>query len=794
MGKTSFELSHRAATLALGAMGLLATAARIAPGDAPTGAALRLWAGVFLVALLPGVALVLRWRPGPRMSVVDLLALGAAANLALVQLLTVLAVTLHLPARTMLLVMAIATLVLLGSTAARKDERPFVVWRHQLLLIGLLAIPAGAAYLLGTPYSYASGEDGTHIAVVRRLALLERPAIDNLYWAPGIVYTYPFPATHYLIALVSQASDLDPLFVYRKIRFLWAFEAQLFVFAAARLLFGSEKIALLTGIACAAFSLSGPFALVLNFEGQPFSWSQLVPQSHASDVAMNVCLPALLLVTFWLLRAQGRDRVILGALAATLVLMLTIVHVREAVQFFAYIGALVASAALLRRWNVAGGALAIGGGGMFVTLSYLAWHQRAVGHIDTFVRERRDLLVDLASGFHPADWLARPFLHPAFGNSLDSFFFSWFPFLLLLGPMLLSWRPRRPQVLLAFSSVTAYLLIVRLPLLTVPYIYLSYFEIMFTPVRNVVFFAYLMTGLGAALIAGLVCRWQKSWHRGLAIAVIALLGATAYTLAGPFLARWPARWLEFALLLHVGAWWLALRHPNRLPSIGALIRPAMRSGGVAVGGALVCLTAALTFSPRTSPLAIAGSARVDTEREALLFPVIAQRDVPFPYNPDSPERMGRHPSLRIPVAISTPPPPELILWSSRHLTLDATFAVNLLNRYSPAPFMPQQIAYWPHIDGSTGSYFRRIFPAYYKLLEASLARIGEQPFFNLHQDLTERVAFLKAVGATHVLVDPMYHGTLAPLLSSWPGAFRKQYDAGGWAVFELLTATPSPSN
>ena len=32
------------------------------------------------------------------------------------------------------------------------------------------------------------------------------------------------------------------------------------------------------------------------------------------------------------------------------------------------------------------------------------------------------------------------------------------------------------------------------PLLAIPYIYLTYFEILFTPVRNVIFFVYLFAG------------------------------------------------------------------------------------------------------------------------------------------------------------------------------------------------------------------------------------------------------------------------------------------------------------
>ncbi len=779
------KIPYRTFLPVLASAGLAALAARLAPADHALGAALRLGAGAFLVAFLPGLSLVVAWKPSWRLTVVEAVALGAAANLGLLQLLTMAAIGFHLSANVILLVGAAGTMALLGVTAWRGGSEHLVAWPHQLVFMVLLLAPAAAAYVLGTPFTYATGEDGTHVSVVRRLALLPAPSIDNLYWAPGVVYTYPFPATHYLIALVSRVADLDPLFVYRKIRFLWALEAQLFLFAAAKCVFRSERLALLTGVAGALFSLAGPFALVQNFRGQVFSWSQLVPQSHAADVAMNVCLPALLVVALWLLTAKRtRDRIALGAVAAALVLLLTIVHVREAVQFYVYLGALVGGAALLGRWGLARGGLAIGASGMIVTLSYLTWYQRTVGHIDTFVRERRDLLVRVAAEFRPADWVSRPFLHPAFGDSLDSFFFSWFPLLLLLGPALLVWRPRRPQVILVFSSVFVYLLIVRFPLLTVPYIYLSYFEILFTPVRNVVFFAYLMTGFGAAILARLVWGLRARWRQGAAIIALGLLGALAYRRAGPLLAQWPQRWLELAILGHGAALFFVRRHAERARRASAWLGAGPGWGGVTIAVVLLSLAAALTFSPKSSPLVVPANSRVATVAAALEFPTITQEDVPFPYNPDDPERLGRHKTLRVARVVAAPPSPALIAWASKNLSLDSVFAINLLNLYSPAPFMPQQIAYWPHIDSSTGSYFRRIFPAYYRHLEASLAASGEQPFFNGRDGLVERMDFLRDVGATHVLVDPMYHDLLVPLLSTWPRSFQLLYDADGWAVFK----------
>ena len=776
---------YRTLLVPLTAIGLAAAiAARFTPAENAAGAALRLWAAAFLVALLPGLALVLAWRPSSRLTAVEALALGAAANLGLVQLLTIGAIGLHLPVSVILLVMALGTVALLLGLAWRGGSGPLVVWPHQVAFLLLLLAPAAAAYVLGTPFTYATGEDGTHVAVVRRLALLQAPAIDNLYWAPGVVYTYPFPATHYLIALVARVADLDPLFVYRKIRFLWALEAQLFLFAAAKMLFRSERLALLTGVAGALFSLAGPFALVQNFQGQVFSWSQLIPQSHAADVAMNVCLPALLVVTLWLLSARRtRDRLVLGGVAAALVLLLTIVHVREAVQFYVYMGALVAGAALLGRWGLAGRGLVIGASGMGVTLGYLSWHRTAVGHIDTFVRERRDLLVRVASDFSPTEWISRPFLHPAFGDSLDSFFFTWFPILLPLIPFLLVWRPRRAQIILVFAAVLAYLLIVRFPLLTVPYIYLSYFEILFTPVRNVVFFAYLVTGFGAAVLAGLV-RGQGKGRQGLAIVAFALLGALAYRRAGPALAQWPDRWLELVLLGHLAALYFVRRHAENARRLSARLGPATGRAGIGLAVALISLVAVLTFSPKTSPLVLPPDSRTGTVSNALEFETLTQQNVWFPYNPDDPERRGRHKTLRVAQVISAPPSRALIAWASKNLPLDAVLAINLLNLYSPAPFMPQQIAYWPHIDSSTGSYFRRIFPAYYRHLETSLAARGEQPFFNTRDSLEERMDFLRDVGATHVLVDPMYHARLVPLLGSWPRSFQLLYDAEGWAVFK----------
>ena len=62
-------------------------------------------------------------------------------------------------------------------------------------------------YNLGSPVSWY--EDQVHVAIVRRLSELASPRLDNIYVTPGIVYTYPFPGTHYFMALVAKLSDID---------------------------------------------------------------------------------------------------------------------------------------------------------------------------------------------------------------------------------------------------------------------------------------------------------------------------------------------------------------------------------------------------------------------------------------------------------------------------------------------------------------------------------------------------------------------------------------------------------
>ena len=60
-----------------------------------------------------------------------------------------------------------------------------------------------------------------------------------------------------------------------------------------------------------------------------------------------------------------------------------------------------------------------------------------------------------------------------------------------------------------------------------------------------------------------------------------------------------------------------------------------------------------------------------------------------------------------------------------------------------------------------------------------------QPFFNAVESPDERDAFVRALGVTHVLVNPAHYDELRPVLDSLPGQFARLYAADRWAIYEV---------
>ena len=311
--------------------------------DTATAAAFKVVTAMLVVAVVPGVLVTLLWRPRPQLSLLELLGFGIAVSFGLAQLVTIAAVSVHASPTVVLAGLGVAS-ILMVARAVSRSSLDVLVTADEVIVLVLIAGIAVPLYVQGSPVEMY--EDQVLVAVMRRLSALDAPGIDNLYVAPGVMYTYPFPGALYLMALVARLGDIDPLFVYHKLRFFWGPAALVMLYLAARAVFGLPAVACAVAVTAVVFICSGTFAMVAGF---PAWWAQLAPFSYVPDVAMTVLLPALLVVAFGYLQSTGaRDRSYFFAATAMLVLMLTMIHIREAVQFAAYLGCFVVVTAAVR--------------------------------------------------------------------------------------------------------------------------------------------------------------------------------------------------------------------------------------------------------------------------------------------------------------------------------------------------------------------------------------------------------------------------------------------------------------
>ncbi|MBV9119361.1 MAG: hypothetical protein JOZ39_01540, partial [Chloroflexi bacterium] len=501
-------------------MGVLTIPLHFLIVDDPWLAALKTLLAGIAVLITPGGLLLLAAGQATGRSLVQVLALSIPGSLAAINLCAVATLVFHVPAATV----ALACFLVISVLTAWRFHRDalagsiFFSKEDAWICAGLAALGI-AMYFKGSPIN--TGEDLVHVAVIRRLAELSNPAIDNVAYSPNDVYSYPLPSTHFIFALLSLAGGVDPLFAYHKARALLAIAAILMVYVMARLATRNRVIAAATLVAGMLFLANGSFADVPGY-----SWGQLAPFSHASDVAMGLLLPALLLATFAYFRAgsTAAARFYLAITAGAL-FMLTLVHIREMVQYVVYVVAFAIAALwpprdsrLLKRSVTAFLAAAA------TMIGYTAWDTRVVQYVGGMVDDRKSLLVEHARQMTAASLFQEPFLDRYFSTGFVTTFYLWFPIVILLTPLVLALFNRRRIVFGMCLGIGLYLVIIRVPLVSIPYLYLTYYEMLFTPVRNFVPFAYVLTGLELVIAAVCITRIRRWWLSAVAfLATIALL-------------------------------------------------------------------------------------------------------------------------------------------------------------------------------------------------------------------------------------------------------------------------------
>lgn len=741
--------------------------------------------GVVTVAVLPGVLLAAITGVLGGRSMIEAAAVGFGVSFALVQVLTVIAILAHVPASTVLAglwagCLAIALWLVVFPSAERL---PAALRRGEWLVLGL-AIVLGITLYMQSPWEpWLNGEDAVHVAVAQRLAFEPSPSLHNIYWAPDFVYTYPFPGTHYLIALVSRAAKLDPLFVYMKIRMLWSPVALFMLFAAARVIFASERVALASALTAAALTLGGAFGPIAA------TWGQLAPVSHAADVAMTVLLPTLLLFAISFAAAETRRAAALflfGTLA--LALTLTVVHIRETVQFVVYVGASWFIYLFVRRDSrMAYRFRVMSVATVALVLVYLKWHQFAVGHVDSIVAERREILIQSIIKMAPLELLTPIFANPYFNVNQQYYFYMWFPVILIFSPLVLIAYRSRPLVPFLGASLLAYALILFVPFVAIAFVYFTYFEILFTPVRNWLFFIYLLAGPLLLLLADGISRWRT---RGVQVAgsIVSLVVLfLIYRFFEGAFKEWQGAilqntfflWLIAGLSIALWPWPLFERWRARL---AAVPQPDWTPATVTTFAVLLVGVLGISLSWQHSPLNFRLADSKWTFRDHLAW-MVDGRSSAYSQFPDpltsttvqlsEKERLLAAPSMEL-------------IEVGRLLPTNAVFVHNIFNRYASPVFMPQRILLWPMEDPGTVEFNSRLFPVAWGAMTRTAAALSVQPFFNEQETLEQRVAYMREVGATHVLLDPMYYARLRPLLSQWAETFEPVFDDHSrWAVFVL---------
>ena len=197
----SWVVSERAAAVFVLCLLAAALSCRWFDAGHASTAALKTITATLAVGLAPGVLLTLLWRPRPT-SILEVAGFGIAISFGFTQLLTILAVSAHLSPVVILTILLLVS-VLAGGRVIQRATGTIAVSADELIVLAFAFALSWSMYTAGSPVDWS--EDQIHVAIARRLSQLDSPRLDNLYVTPGIVYTYPFPGTHYFMGLIARA-------------------------------------------------------------------------------------------------------------------------------------------------------------------------------------------------------------------------------------------------------------------------------------------------------------------------------------------------------------------------------------------------------------------------------------------------------------------------------------------------------------------------------------------------------------------------------------------------------------
>ena len=782
---------------------LLAAVARLLSDGTALGAAFRVIFPLTTFCFVPGFVLLLAVG-GPRRSLLDVLAFSIALTPPIVQLLTIGTIILGLPASTA--AWSLWGFCLIGTAALRatvkRDDR-LVCEGSEWCILGSLVPFALLLYVKGTPFF--ADEYQTHVAVVRRLAFVPQTNTADIFPLAGIPFTHPFPSIHMLMAMSSCLGDIDALFLFHKARFLWGPAALIVLYAFAHRVFEDGRLATASFWGALCLTLTGAFA-----DYPTLFWGQLAEFSHPSGIALTLYLPATLFLFVAFLDARGKREIGSGYLFLLLATStLAVSHIREAVQFVIYTVAFgTAMSVLPLRRGAALRSFAAAAGTMVVCKAYTVVHAHLVPHVSPYNDAAKELL---RAQFQRTGWwelFAEP-LHPYWAVSL---YFGLFAILLLTTPFVVARDRGNAKLWFIGSSILAYMLLIRFPILSMAYTYLTFWEILSTSVRNVVFFLYVLAG--PAIYLGAESLERRVGRRVALLAALPAAGCGYY--AVPKLARaitFRPYWNQVFYAIVIGGLFAAAyaalrdaRRRSRVSTSDVRLTSAWEKSGLferkrTTYGLFACYLAALaiaTFNGATSPFNVRAVTTTAPTAHAPIYvtPGDLATKSPVWISTDTPlaslnAALSKHEGVAFKAASEVPPAP-LVRWATDNIRPDARLAVNTFSFYSPSTFLPFRTAALPLTQTSNFYYLADMMPEFLRQLDECVAEKRPQPFFNGDDSYEERREFLSKLDVTHVVVDPMLYSELKPKLQDLPQLLLPQYDDGRWAVYEVVETAAAP--
>lgn len=760
------------------------------PADNAWLAAIRILLGFSAVLLTPGYTLLRLIVRGP-LTIFDTITLSAAISIIITEGLCAFSLLIHVPTHEVMRGLLLSTIGVSMLSLLRPSPGGATELPSRLATAGIAAclVVAVALYFEGGVSAWSwhptaailTWEDALHINIIQRLMTLAQPAISDLLPLQGVVYTYPFPGTHYLFALAAQAAAIgDAVFVYDKARpVLWLVTVAAY-WRLARDLTNRREIADFLPLVFSLAVIAGGLARLPGLYS-----GQVAPTSHAAVVAAEAWLPLLLAITVRLADRTlptGLWRlhwVLAFGMAATLIA----VHPRQVVQELVYVGTLAAALAVFGRdWRrgakVGGLAVAI----TAAMLAYLHWHSAALPWLQNTLAEGRHTFLTAISGMPwwrfigPLD----PDLQYVYG--LETYTLKGLSGILMAITPLMLWRFRRqPAMVMAGASMAAFMLMAGVGGISILVILATNDEMLMMPAQNWAIF--LRVILVAALFeAGVLLQGRR--RRPLVAALVAGLATWGIShISGPWFSLiYVPVFVALAIVL-----WLIWRRGMK-EDIPAPLPGSVASGWL-IPALIVCFgILAAIFDLTAGPLGTvsrAWHANIPGQRMMQLLEGEKVQVGIRPHQDCAPTEL----SIRVPYRSAEAtarirpclPPPELLEWGARALPPEAVVAVNILGWFYPQPFLNVQVPAMPR-GGQPLRDARATQPDVAREFDRLPPDTG-QPIFNDDQPEVDILGSITRLRVTHILLDPPY-SRLRPNFLRF-GWLHEVWHSGEWSVFAV---------